>query len=97
MNVLNLVACLSRGEEHAITAKELSKLLNWSERDITSAVNILRKSGKIICSSAKGYFLPSCNEDVKELVRQMNGRIKDMKRATAPAEKFLKKYQERIL
>lgn len=89
-NVLNLIDFLSVGEENAVTAKELSKILNWNTREVTIAVNALRKQGEIICSSGNGFYLPSDDSDVRCFIRQMNSRIADMTKAMKPAEEYLK-------
>ena len=45
---------LSVGEQNAIKAKSLAKILGWNERDVTIAVNALRKNGEFICSCSNG-------------------------------------------
>lgn len=88
---LNLMDFLSTGEDNAITARELSRLLKMSLRDVTVTVNALRKSGEIICSSGEGFYLPADDTDVKNFVRNMESRIADMRRATKSAKEHLKK------
>ena len=87
---LNLIDFLSVGEENAVTAKELSKILNWSTREVTIAVNALRKKGEIICSSGNGFYLPCDDADIRNFVRQMNSRITDMRKAMKSAKEYLK-------
>ena len=88
-NSLNLTDYLSIGEENAITAKDLAKYLRWTERDVTIAINALRKQGEFICSGASGYWLPVDDEDIAQFLRQMQGRIEDMERAMKPAQEYL--------
>lgn len=88
-NALNLTDYLSIGEGNAITAKDLAKYLGWKERDVTIAINALRKQGKFICSGATGYWLPADDTDIEQFLRQMRGRIKDMERAMKPAQEYL--------
>ena len=88
---LILTDYLSVGEQNAITAKDLARLLGWNERDVTITVNALRKQGELICSNTQSVFwLPADDEDIKSFVRQMNGRIKDMQKAMKPAVEYLK-------
>lgn len=94
MKIVNLIDLLSVGESNAITGKTLAKLLGWSERDVTICVNALRKQGELICSGTNGFWLPADDEDIKAFVRQMNGRIADMRKATKPAEDYLCRKQE---
>ena len=87
---LILTDYLSVGEQNAITAKDLARLLGWNERDVTITVNALRKQGELICSNTQsGFWLPADDEDIKSFVRQMNGRIKDMQKAMKPAIEYL--------
>lgn len=85
-----LINFLSVGAENAITAKELSNLLNTNVRNITLEINSLRKRGIIICSKANGYFFPADEVDVVEFCRRTNSRIRDIKSIIKPAEKFLR-------
>ena len=88
---LILTDYLSVGEENAITCKQLSKYLGLSERDITIQINALRKKGELICSNTQsGFWLPADDRDIEQFVRGMQGRIKDMQRATKPAIEYLK-------
>ncbi len=88
-NKILLTDYLSVGEENAITAKTLAKYLGWSEREITIAVNVLRKQGKFICSNVNGFYLPADDSDIEHFVRNMRGRIQDMEKAMKPAEDYL--------
>ncbi len=89
--VLNLTDYLSVGEQNAVTAKDLARLLNLNERDITITINALRKQGTLICSNTQsGFWLPADDRDVEQFVRGMNGRIADMQRAMKPAVEYLK-------
>lgn len=88
---LILTDYLSVGEDNAITAKSLARLLGWNERDITNTVNALRKKGEFICSNTQsGFWLPADDEDIKGFVRQMRSRIVDMEKAMKPAVDYLK-------
>ena len=46
--IVNLVDLLREGEENAITAKELSKLLGFPVRTITQMINYSRCNGEVI-------------------------------------------------
>lgn len=86
---VNLVDLLSEGEENAITTRELCKLLGWNSREITLYINALRRSGKVICSSDKGYFLPSCLHDVERFYRHMTSRQKEIEKAKQSAKNYI--------
>lgn len=85
-----LIDCLSTGRDNAVKCSELAKILECNERDITISVNALRKQGAFICSCSDGYYLPLDDDDIKGFIRQMHGRITDMKKAVKPAEDYLK-------
>ena len=80
---------LSVGEQNAIKAKSLAKILGWNERDVTVAVNALRKNGEFICSCSNGFYLPADDTDIENFVRTMQGRIQDMQMAMNPAIVYL--------
>ena len=67
MGKAKIINCLSVGAENAVTGKQLAKMLNCHERDITMSINALRKNGVLICSNGSGFFLPKGDEDIKKL------------------------------
>ena len=67
MGKAKIIECLSEGAENAVTGKELAKMLNCHERDITMSINALRKNGVLICSNGSGFFMPKGDEDIKTL------------------------------
>ncbi len=89
-----IIDFLAVGAENAVTGKELAKMLNCHERDITMSINALRKSGVLICSNGSGFFLPKGDEDIKNFIRQMRSRITDMEKALKPAEDYLKEVEQ---
>lgn len=86
---VNLIGFLSDGEENAITTRELCKLLGWNSREVTLYINALRRSGKVICSSDKGYFLPSCLHDVERFYQNMTSRQKEIEKAKQSAKTYI--------
>ena len=56
MKDLKLTDYLSVGEQNAITAPELARILGVNKRDITIMVNALRKKGEFICSNTQNGF-----------------------------------------
>lgn len=94
MGKAKIINCLSVGAENAVTGKQLAKMLNCHERDITMSINALRKNSVLICSNGSGFFLPKGDEDIKNFIRQMRSRITDMEKALKPAEDYLKKLEQ---
>ena len=88
---LILTDYLSVGEDNAITATDLARLLGVHKRDVTIMVNALRKKGEFICSNTQnGFWLPADDRDIERFVRGMQGRIKDMQKSMKPAVDYLK-------
>lgn len=81
---------LSRGQENAITARELAGMLGIESRTVTQLIHSLRVHGVFICSCDRGYFLPESREDLIEFVETMKSRRHQIWLAAAPAEAFLK-------
>lgn len=90
----NITDYLLIGEENAIVAKELTKLLGvYSIREVTELIHQARIQGEVICSAIgghKGYFLQRNELDIKSFCNQMKSRIKKIEHATASAEQYLR-------
>lgn len=90
---MQILDVLCKGEENAITAKEIAKLFNCETRAVTQEIHRLRKSGEVILSSNNGmhngFFLPSGRDEVERFCRSMHSRMKNIKIATLSAEKYL--------
>ena len=82
---------LSRGQENAITTRELAGMLGVEPRTVTQLIHDLRVHGVFICSCDRGYFLPESRADLIEFVETMKSRRHQIWLAAAPAEAFLKK------
>ena len=89
-----LMIYLSKGEENAVTTKELAQYLNWHNREVTQHISDLRCNGALICSSGKGYFLPASVEEVEKFYKQMSSRQKKIGKAKKPAEEYIKMYSD---
>ena len=55
---------LSHGAENAISASELSEILNMTKRELRRAVERERKDGTVILSDEGGYYLPSEDNNI---------------------------------
>ena len=82
---------LNRGEENAVTARDLAAITGHSIREITAQIARERQAGAVILSSGKGYFLPANNEEILHFVRAMDSRARNIYLATRSAKSILAK------
>lgn len=66
---------LLKGEENAISAVELAKVLGLTDlRTLRKQIEKARRSGTVICSSEKGYYLPADMFELRSYVARMTAR-----------------------
>lgn len=82
---------LNRGEESALTARDLAAITGLSVRDITLQIARERQAGAVILSSGKGYFLPSSEDEILHFVNAMNSRARNIYLAAQSAKAMLAK------
>lgn len=64
-----------RGQEQAVSSKELEAAFHIKGTELRRAVNRLRCAGKPICSDATGYFYALRQSEIRATVAQLTGRI----------------------
>jgi len=64
-----------RGQENAVSSRELEAVFHIKGRDLRRAVNRLRCDGCPICSDKTGYFYAVRQSEVKATIAQLSGRI----------------------
>ncbi len=65
---------LSEGAENARTGRELCKILNFTPRELTQAIERERRAGKPICAATgrkPGYFLAANQEEMQRYCRSL--------------------------
>ena len=78
-----VLAILPIGEDHALTAVELARLLDVSPRSITAAIEKLRRDGHPICASCytpMGYYIAETREELRRYLMRLNRRISNVQR-----------------
>ncbi len=80
-----------RGQEGAVSSKELEAAFHVKGTELRRAVNRLRCNGHPICSDATGYFYAARQSEVRATVAQLTGRISKIAAAT---KGLLKSYEE---
>lgn len=79
------------GARKAVPGKEIMHHMECTARRFDAVLYAERKAGCLICNkSTVGYYLPACVEDVREFVRQQEGRIKKHAVTLKAARAFLK-------
>jgi len=88
-----LYELIPEGHEHdARNTKALAKLLDWHTRDVTKGIHALRTHGSLICSSKRGYWRPVDVADIRRYIKGMRHRMREIEKATVPAERYLARW-----
>lgn len=79
------------GRENAITTTELLKLSGiGNSRDLQRQIASEREHGALICSGAgRGYWRPKDYKELREFVRIMDAKSRNIQKATEGAKKIL--------
>ena len=82
---------LPTGKENAITTEELVKLSGCgSVRELQKQIAFEREHGALICSGAgRGYWSPKNFQEIREFVRIMDAKSRNIQKATEGAKKIL--------
>lgn len=81
-----------RGQENAVSSKELEAAFHVKGTELRRAVNRLRCDGYPICSDATGYFYAARQSEIRATVAQLTGRITKIAAAT---KGLLQSYEEK--
>ena len=91
---------LKVGREHGISIKELSGLLEWSDRKVRAEISRLRESGTVIINlnaDRTGYFLPDMPKElplVKRWIKQEKAKAVSIFIGRRGADKLYKEYMK---
>ena len=90
-----LAGMLPEGRENAITAGALAALFNTDARQITRAIEHLRKREHIpVCASCSGkgygmgYYLPADERELEEYIHSMARRVTNVTRTYKALARF---------
>lgn len=90
-------AYLSRGVDNALPARELAKLMGYSDtRPLRLAIERERREGVLILSGDAGYFLPSVDEEqaaqeVAAFVRRTDARMASNRLSVRACKSYLRR------
>lgn len=71
-DVLNYLKGNHRGEEQAVSSKELEQLFSLEGRSVRRIISALRQEGHPICSSQKGYYYAASQQEINETIARLN-------------------------
>lgn len=85
---------LAIGKENAIPSRELCNALQLRDmRELRLMVQRERRSGAVILSSEKGYFLPGCKSEVEQFIRTTGRKARSTMRCMKSAKKYLRELE----
>lgn len=84
---------LSRGQENAITSRDLARILKKTQREITAQVQKERREGAPICATArgrrKGYFLAANKEEMQDFIGRLHHRAGEIYKTRRALQKTI--------
>ena len=91
----SLASLLGHGAEAAITTGKLAEEMGATDpRAVTIAVYRERRNGSPICSGQNGFFLPLTDVEVRDCVRGMRHRAKEIEESANALEQAWRVAQE---
>lgn len=79
----------SVGKDYPICSSELSQALGVPRTTIRRMINTARSNGSPICSGQRGYYITTDQEEIRNTIKSLRGRIKKMEKAIAGLEACL--------
>lgn len=83
---------LRRGESNAVSLADMCIISGLDNRSTRLCIESIRRSGKVICSSEKGYFLPANTAELSRYIHKERCRANSISRTLSPAEKLLSRW-----
>ena len=78
-----------KGRKNAVTSREIEARFHCKGAEVRRMVNELRCGGVPICSCNKGYYYATNDQEVKETVAHLEGRIKKIRAAQDGMKRLL--------
>ena len=85
-----LLAIIPKGEENAVSMRQLSDLLGFTPRHIRACIESARREGNVICSSDAGYYIPVNDDELRSFYHRTRARIFTSFDCLQPVVKLLK-------
>ena len=78
---------LGTGKVNAVSMAELAGLMHTDLRGVRRKIHLARLSGAVIIGTDSGYYLPSCEEELRKYLSQQYQYLRSKKKALMAAEK----------
>lgn len=92
---MSLIDLIPRGKENAIHADALARYTGLSKREIRHKLECLRRSGEVILSSDRGYYLPADLSEITAYRKKEERRAKSIFRSLRSARQLEKRLAEK--
>ena len=89
-----LLSIIGKGEENAVTQKEITALTGLPPRETRLILERARKAGTVICSSNAGRFFPQTIEELEHYVLRVQASVRAQCIALAPARRLLRDWRK---
>ncbi len=87
-----LLSVIGKGEDNAITQREITAMLGIGARETRQILERLRKSGVVICSSDHGRFFPETVDELEHYLNRVQANVRNQCISIAPARRLLKEW-----
>jgi biotin operon repressor len=87
-----LLSVIGKGEDNAITQREITAMLGIGARETRLILERLRKSGVVICSSDHGRFFPENIKELRAYINRVQSGVRSECIALASARRLLREW-----
>lgn len=88
--IMALLAFESQNDRRHIPVSELEDATWLNDRTIRKLIEQMREEGVCILSDAKGYYLPSTEEELEKFIRKTEKTAKSLFRSLESAKRVLR-------
>lgn len=85
-----ILSYLGTGKVNAVSMAELAGMMHTDLRGVRRKIHLARLSGAVIIGTNSGYYLPSCEEELKEYLLIQHTHLRSKAKALQTAEQALK-------
>lgn len=73
-----ICAALRKGEENAVSLAQMCRISGLDNRSTRLVIEALRRSGMVIISSNKGYYLPGTLAEIRHYINKESKRARSI-------------------
>lgn len=95
MNLDKLLADrIHTGERNAVPSAVLENACGLTSREVRQRIEVLRRTGTVICSSASGYYYPESLAELRRYITKERRRANSIQRSLQSAETMLNEWRD---